>query len=216
MRDKSLESKLLFAQNAISNALNNEPITTAMNVYGYGETRLNEGMALYTSASGLHKKQKKEYGEQYAATDALYMARAEANADYIVHLNIARIALKDNRSADESLQLNGKRKESLSGWLEQCKAFYNNMLTTPDYLTAMAAFNITTDKLESSKTKMLDVETKYNQQLKETGEAQNATKIRDTAFDKMQEWIADFISIARIALAGTPQYLEMLGIVEPS
>jgi hypothetical protein len=65
-------------------------------------------------------------------------------------------------------------------------------------------------------TLVADVEAKLNSQLKEKGEAQTATQARDEAFDAMQEWMSDFIGIARIALEAQSQYLEMLGIVEPS
>lgn len=53
-----------------------------------------------------------------------------------------------------------------------------------------------------------------NQQLKEKGEAQSATEARDTAFDALQEWVRDFINIARIALEDQKQLLEVLGVVE--
>lgn len=48
----------------------------------------------------------------------------------------------------------------------------------------------------------------------DTHETQAATQARDEALDDLQEWMGDFVSIARIALEDQPQYIEMLGIVE--
>ena len=42
------------------------------------------------------------------------------------------------------------------------------------------------------------------------------TQERDEAIDKLDDRLSDFIAIARVALEKKPQYLEKLGIVEPS
>lgn len=52
-------------------------------------------------------------------------------------------------------------------------------------------------------------------QEKEKGEAQEA-KLRDAALDALDQWMSDFIAIARLALEERPQYLKKLGVVEPS
>ena len=70
--------------------------------------------------------------------------------------------------------------------------------------------------LSAAKAQVLEVEAKRNIQFKEKGEAQTATQLRDEALDELQDWMSDFIAIARIALEEQSQYLEMLGIVEPS
>ncbi len=216
MKNQTLDSKLLFALNAITNAMNNEPIKASLAGYGYDETKLSTGLALYENAARLQDTQKKEYGEQFAATDALNLARVEANKLYMTHVKVARIALKGDRNAEESLQLKGMRKESLSGWLKQAKAFYANALSTESILASLANYGITRENLEEGKAKIDIVENSYNSQLKEKGEAQDATQKRDEAFDDLQDWMTDFIAIARIALAEQSQYLEALAIVEPS
>ncbi len=213
MKDRTIAGKLLFAQNALENA---KTITSELAAFGYDEAKLQEGEALLTQASDLHNKQMTEYGEQFAATDELNLARANANKSYSTHLKIARIALRDNKTAEASLQLSGKRKESFSGWLSQAKAFYSNVHSGDGTLPAMAQFGIDQAKLESAQAEILALEAKLSAQLKEKGEAQAATQERDAALDELQDWISDFVAIARIALEDQPQYLEMLGIVEPS
>ena len=119
MKTQTIEAKLLFAQNAIQNAQNIETVSSVLADYGYDQAALQAGMDLYATANDLHQKQKKEYGEQFAATDALNLARATANKAYMRHVKLAPVALKGDRGAEESLQLAGDRKQSLSGWLQQ-------------------------------------------------------------------------------------------------
>ena len=103
MRNQSIDSKLLFAQNAISNAQTNPEIIAALAVFGYDDAKMKAGEALYTKAAELQVKQVKEFGEQFAATDALHLAKAITNKTYLVHVKIARIALSGDRGAAESL-----------------------------------------------------------------------------------------------------------------
>ena len=58
--DNTLEGKLLFAQNAITNALNYEQVKNLVAEFGYTEERLQEGRQLYEAASALQLKQQKE------------------------------------------------------------------------------------------------------------------------------------------------------------
>ncbi len=216
MEHFTIASRLLFAQNAITNALGSEEIKSAMAAYGYDEARLQKGDDLYNKASELQTLQVKEYGDQYSATDAMNLARALANKIYMEHLKIARIALVGDRGAGASLELDGLRKVTFSGWLQQAKTLYTNALASPDVTTALGRFGITQEKLEAGQQLVDEVEQKLNVQLLEKGEAQNATQERDEAFEELEGWMGDFIAIARIALADKSQYLEVLGIIEPS
>ena len=123
-----------------------------------------------------------------------------------------RVAFKKEPGVATKLALNGRRKESFSGWLEQANLFYDNALANPDILNGLAKFGITEEKLQAGKTQVEELAALNAAQEKEKGEAQQATKTRDEALDALDDWLEDFLAIAEVALADKPQFLEALGV----
>lgn len=201
---------------AINNGKNQPALAALLLEYGYTPERLATGESLWSVANSLNNTQQKENGEQLAATEALNQSIEAANAVYIPHLKVARIVFRDDINYWAQLALKGKRKQSLSGWLGQTKVFYTNVLNDEPALEKMAIFGQTREKLEAAWQLVLKVEENLAIRKKEMGEAQDATKARDKAIDDLQEWYSDYIEIARLALSGQPQYLEMMGIISPS
>ena len=213
---QAMEDRLLAAQIAIDNSLSDAEIQPFLAEYGYDAAKIGAGKALYDTAQDLHQIQIKEYGEQYAATDELKAKWDKGNAVYMRHIKVSRVAFENDRAAYHKLDLGGKRKVSLSGWLAQSKQFYINALADSNVLTELAEFCITQAKLEAGKQLVDETEAANADQKKEKGEAQQATIDRDEAIDNLEGWMSDFIAIARIALEDKPQLLEKLGIVKPS
>ncbi len=201
---------------AISNGKNEPALAELLLEYGYTPERLATGESLWNTASSLNSLQKKESGEQLAATEALNQAIEAANAVYIPHMKVARIAFRNDINRWAQLELKGKRKKSQSGWMGQTKVFYSNLLADELALEKMAGYGQTREKLEAGQQLVEKTEVQLAVRKKEMGEAQDATKKRDKAIDELQEWYSDYIEIARLALADQPQYLEMMGIVSPS
>jgi hypothetical protein len=211
-KPKTIEETLSSSNLLIENILNNQEILSALSVFGYDETKLNEGKALYQTALDLYNEQKREYGEQYAATDAFRAAFEEAYEKYIYYVKIARLVFKNNKGVWQELGLTGKRRDNFSGWLLQANQFYNNALANPEILNKFATVNVTQESLTAGKA-LVDAAEQANQtQEKEKGEAQNATKTRDAALDDLEVWIEDLKGFSRIALEGKPQLLESLGL----
>ncbi|MGK7930985.1 MAG: hypothetical protein AB4041_06080 [Microcystaceae cyanobacterium] len=201
---------------AINNALTTDKIQAYLKEYGYTPEKIKQGKTLYETALKAQQKQRQEYGEQMGATESFNQLWTQAKESYMRCLKIARIAFKKDVAITTSLGLNGTRKQSFSGWLSQANQFFENALTNPQVLAGLAEYNITKAKLQAAQADTKAVETASLIQEKEKGDAQNATKIRDKALDELNDWLSDFIAIARIALESEPQLLESLGITVSS
>ena len=77
----------------------------------------------------------------------------------------------------------------------------------------MARLAITADSLTAANTLITEVEAERAEYLKEVGESQDATKTKDAAIAKMDDWMNEFYAGARIGLEDSPQLLEALGKV---
>lgn len=197
-------------------ALSDEEIIPLLTEFGYSTEVVNQGKQLFDTAFELNQTQKREYGEQYGATDELRVARKDAYEKYITLVKLARIALKNDRDLLSRLELNGKRQKSYEKLVAQMESFYKGALSETKVQEGLARFNITPEKLEAAKNLMEVMKEKYQTQKKETSEAQRATKDRDAAMESLDDWMSDFIGVAKIALTAEPQYIERMGIVEPS
>lgn len=212
----SIENFLRTAQVAINNTLSTPEILAIVSEFGYTEAELTKGQKLYDAALAAQQAQQKEYSEQKSSTDQAETLRNQLHEEYMVHLKLARIALDKQPALGQQLALNGRRKQTFAGWLMQVEQFYTNSLNTPGVLEALDRFKLTPEKLAATQAKLPELIAAKDQNEKEKSEAQRATQLRDEAIDALDEWLSDYIAVARIALAQDPQRLEALGIVAPS
>lgn len=211
--NRSIDTFLSDAQLAIDNSLNNPQILAAVKDFGYSTERLNQGKALYNALAAAQLEKSSESGEQISASEAVQAQWDIAKKSYMRLVKVARVALKKEGGAIAQLALSGKRKESLSGWLSQANQFYQNALSSPAILKALKEFGITDKKLKAGLKEVEAVEAANLAQEKEKGEAQAATQKRDAALDAMQDWLSDYLAIAKVALEEEPQLLEGLGVL---
>ena len=212
---KKIGKLLMNSNTAISNAISDSRVNKAISLYGYTAERLQEGKLLHDNAQALSTRQVQKYGDKIGASQAMTVARQKVSAAYVPHVKIARIAMKNNKGAFQALELNGKRKRANAARLSQAKTFYTNAIANESYKTALANYGITEDKLEAALNLIKEAENARANYLKEKGEVQNATAKRNLAIEALDEWMSDFIAIARIALKEQSQLLEILGVVVP-
>jgi len=213
-KDFSIDTLLSDAQLAIDNALNNPTILGYLADFGYTSAKIQQGKKLYDVAAAAQLTQQKEAGEQVSATTEVNDAWETAKKTYSRMIKIARVAFKRNSGVAVQLDLNGNRKKSLSGWLAQANQFYQNALGDKAILAELKEFGTTEQKLKAGLAELAVIEQANLVQEKEKGEAQAATQTRDKALDELQDWLSDYLAIAKVALEEDPQLLEGLGVLQ--
>ena len=196
----------------VGNSQNLPEVAGPLAEFGYNSERWTEGVGLLQAAETLVLAQKKEYGEQYEASEAAQAAWAVADSAYSKTLKIARLVFADDVQASTALKLLGSRKASLAGWLDQALFFYGNLAGQPTLMAKMGKYGYTPDKIRAEKALVEALQTKVQVQAKETGEAQQATVTRDAAVKKLDQWVGELRAILKVALADRPQVLESVGI----
>lgn len=208
----SIEERFTLAQIAIGNTLADPTLQTPLAAYGYTADRLQQGNALREQARALYERQKGEYAEQFAASEALKAAQQQAQGTYMHYVKVARVALKNDRRAMHKLDLATERKVPLAGWLAQAHQFYINALSDAPILGKLAEFGITQAMLEVGQRQVDAVGECEMARRQRRGAARDATRMRDEAITALDSWMKDFTKIAHLAFQNWPQFLEKLGI----
>lgn len=215
MANRAIESLLADSRTALTNA-KTEPIQGLLAPYGYTAERLDEGLALVDTLQSTYQTQQTEYAEQFAATDTLQETVAVARAQYVRHVQLARVAFEPNSLAYDALGLDGSRREDRAGWMAQARQFYTSLQGNTEWLTAMTTLTVDETTVTDALADLDAVEAARAAQQKEMGEAQQATNARDEAAATLRGFMRDFTRVAEIALSDHPQLREEIGLVEPS
>ena len=196
--------------------LTDEVVKPSLANYGYDEPTVLAGNAFYDATFDLNQKQEKEYGEKFGATDELAAARRQAFEEYMELVGLARIVLKRDRNLLSQLDLGGDRESAYDKSYMQMLNFYGAALGSQEIQGKLARVKVTPERLNAGKALVEAMQQKHQAQLKETSEAERATHDRDQDMAELDDWMSDFRGVIRIALGSQPQYLERLGLVDPS
>lgn len=212
----TMEERLLAADVAISNALGDEVIMERLSFLGYDENRLKTGLELLKKVKELYNEQKKEYGEQFEASEAMYKAWETSGILYRQYSTLARVLFKNDTGTLSKLGLDKEQPKKLSDWVAQANQFYTNAMNTPAIQDKMAEYTVTAERLQAALEEVNQLLNFEKTQEKEKSEAQKATEERNQSFSQLDEYMSDLLQIAKVMLYDKPQLLEKLGIVSPS
>lgn len=214
---KTSQSKFLQeARTLVENAAGLPEIASVLSGYGYTDARFKEGLHLLDAADGLARKKSEDHGESLEATAGFAKAWAAANVQYCKTLKLSRIALGDDAKAIAALKLMGPRKQSFSGWLDQAGTFYDNLMREPRFISMMAGFGYSRDRLVAERAAVHDVGAKYNLHAQESGSDQASTADRDRKLKELDSWVSDLRGVCEVAFYEDRAELEKLGPLAPT
>jgi len=208
----SIAQQLNACRVAVSNTLADAEIQAMVAAYGYTAQKMAEGQQIYDAALAAVNEQVAAAGAQRQATARLKTAEKEARDAYQSLAKVARAIFAGNPTRLSALGLTGVMPKDIAGFLAAGYTLFDNALTNEEIKTALLPYGYPEAKLQSEKARIAAYDGANQTQEAAKGAAQQATREQDARLKEMQEWLAQYIKIARVALRGKKQLLEKIGV----
>jgi len=201
---------------ALENVENQPKIATIMAEFGYDETLIAEGKALWTTANTAYLSNKTEDDETTEAYANFTRLKEEVMAAYKLHRKKAKVIFRKDELTADKLSITGILPKAYVKWLETIEKFYTVAIAEETIKTKLARLKITADELDQVNVLIFNMKAARAEYLREKGESQDATKVKDQALANLDDWMSEFYAVAEIALEDNPQLLESLSKVVKS
>jgi len=213
-RPKNSEAEILEQDRvALENAGAQPQIASIMAEFGYNAKVIAEGKAILAETRKAYDANKTEDDETSEAYSLFKKKKDELDDTYTRHRKIGNAVFRKDAVTSEKLAISRAVPRTYMRWLETIKKFYTTAFSDNDIKTKLARLKLTPNDLKAGINLISELENARAEYLREKGESQDATQIKDAAFAKQDDWMDDFYAVAKIALEDHPQLLEVLGIV---
>jgi len=196
---------------ALENVKEQQEIASTMAEFGYTEEVLAEGEVLYTKTIDAYNNNQSEDDEKLAAYQEFEDAKQNLDQVYRLHRKKAKVVFRKQPEILEKLGVIGRVPNAYLKWLQNIKKFYSNAVGDTEIESKLARLKLTTEDLQEAVGFIAEVEDARATYLREKGESQDATKVKDEAFNNLDDWMGEFYAVAKIALDNNLQLLEALG-----
>ena len=186
-------------------------IATIMAEFGYDETLLTDGKTLLTKTRQAFDFNKKEDDETTEAYKNFTELKENLATTYTLHRKKGKVIFRKEPTTLNKLALTGSLPTAYIKWLETVKKFYTVAAADSDIQSKLVRLKITTEEINGTIQLITNLELARAEYLREKGESQDATKLKDKAFEEIDDWMSEFYAVAKIALEDNPQLLESLG-----
>lgn len=217
----SIAQQLNAAQVAISNSMADASVQKLLAEYGYTAAKLKQGQKLYDTARLAMNIHKKLSGEQQYKTSEVNKITKNALDAYQALAKVARALWQKDKARLAALGLHGAVPKTTAGFLTAAYLLFDNaaepyITSSSDTSGTLADYGYTKTRLASERAKIAALDKMNQVQEMAKGEAQNASRDQQAALKDLNEWMAMFVKIAKVALRSKREYLEKIGVLARS
>lgn len=194
----------------IGDSLSNPDIVAAVSRFGYDKKRIRVGEKVLKDTEKIVNKQNSAQERKVKLHEERVTLMQAAKKKYMKILQIARIAFDKDSIARKALQLDGARESSLDLWINQISVFSNHLLNESNWLSVLKNFGISRKELMDL---LADIEKLRSVAMsceKSKTEAKKLTEQKQHKIKELQQWVSDYLKIAKIALEDNPELYKKL------
>ncbi|MDY0082962.1 MAG: hypothetical protein RBR74_07260 [Ignavibacteriaceae bacterium] len=198
---------------ALTNAVSQPEVAATMAEFGYSAEEIAKGNKLLAQTTTAYESNKTEDNETVAARAVLDEKIEKVSDQYSLDRKKGKVVYRNDEVMLKKLGLTGSIPQSYAKLIATMKTFYNGVDSDTAAQEKLARLKITPKEIKASIAAIKDLENSRAEYLKEVGESQDATKAKDDAFAKIDDWMSEFFAVAKIAMEDNPQLLESLGVL---
>jgi hypothetical protein len=196
---------------ALENVEKQSVIATEMGELGYDTIKIAEGKVLLVVTQAAYKTNKKEDDEMSASHKAYKSKKDQLEESFKWHRKRALVALEEEPETIARLAISGAYPRSYILWYDTVNKFYDETTEDAEVQGKLAQLKVSLEGLTAARDSIKGVKEARAAYLKEKGESEDATEVKDAAIRNLEVWMSRFYRIAKIALEEKPQLLEALG-----
>lgn len=208
--DATISAQLNKAQIIIGNSQQNSEIRDLVAARGYTATVLLEGQYLYEAATKAVDAQAAAAGEQLLATDRAEAAERAARASYQRLAQTVRAIFPANSPQRKALEITGPMPQESAAFLAVATTLFNNASRIGDIAVVLAKYGYNEQTLRDEHALITVYQQALQAQALAKGAAKQATRGQNEALTALQQWMAQYLKIAKIALRDQPELLKAI------
>ena len=204
--------RLSISREAIEIVQTDIYLNDVMARFGYGEEELATGLSLQANADVLFSRQDIEYGNQRVTTEALKAQYREVRNRLRDDRRIVGAVLDASSGIGRLLRLSIRLGNTYEAVLSQALHFYREIQNNEPIKAQLAAYSYTDEVLTARIAEATLLSAAMKKKQVQVGEAQVITAQFREAMGELDDWMKQFIGVARMAFRNDPKQLKKLGI----
>lgn len=212
----TMSRHMTAARLMIKNTLAHPEILEAAAARGYSESKLTEGQRLHQAAVDAVDAQAAAAGAARRATKLADETGKQARYTYQSLVQTVRAIYPVNSPQRTVLEVAGPMPVDASKFIGVATTLFNNALNVTDITVALEGYGYSVATLEQERELIMTYQQALEDQALAKGAAKQATSAQTKALSEMQQWIALYTKIIKVALRKQPDLLKALGITRQS
>ena len=208
----NLAQKLVAAREMIQIALKEDDLLVAMSEFGFNEQRLQKGLVLLEEAETLDHSQQRHKGEQIAASADVKARFKDLLSSFRLDRRIVSNASRKHKGLTEQLQLKESVNAQRDALLQRSLLFYKHVLADSKILGKLEPYGFTKESVEEKLSEIKALQDAMIEQQERRAQAIITTERRKKAQALLDDYIAQFIAIARVAFRHEKEQLKKFGL----
>jgi hypothetical protein len=216
MKNLSDAELVSTSRKALENTLADVYIAEQMAMSGFDETLINEGMALVTDAEAMLTLNEQESRETIDAKKNFDAKYEQLDGFYDVHRKKAKVLFRNDPYALTKLDLAKAEPRVFESWMNTVETFYIVSSEDAEIQQKLARLKIDAEAIAGAQTLISEVKAARRLWENERVEDQDATNRKKAAVKALDDWMREFLTVAKIMLEDRPELLEKLGFLVKS